>query len=149
MTNLKRQRGYAWEVKVVNDFKELNFTVTRLGGTTSSMPDVSAHDDYTKTIISIECKSGISDSLLVPRDQLERCIDWCNEWGLYVDKKVILAFKFARKDVNGDARVGKEFLKLWDFSKKVNDVKCYYDGHCTLKSGTKYLPILLEDYKID
>lgn len=134
MSNLKRQRGYYWETKLVEIFTNLGFHTIRLGGTTSTMPDVSAHKDDSNLIISIECKSGISNSLIVPKDQLVRCMEWCKTWGLYKNKIVILAFKFARKDVKGNKRKGKQFLKIWNWNLESSDVKCSYDG----KSFVKY-----------
>ena len=130
MTNLRRQRGYFWEKKIVEKFTKLGFVSVRLGGTTTSMPDVSAHKDQSKLIISIECKSGVARSLKVPRDQLERCMEWCKQWGLYENRIVLLAFKFAHKDDKGNSRIGKEYLKVWNWKLDPSDVWCDYDGGC-------------------
>ena len=145
LTNLRRQRGYSWEQKIVEKFTKLKFSTVRLGGTTTSMPDVSAHKNDSSLIISIECKSGISDSLIVPKEQLERCIEWCGKWGLYLNKIVILAFKFARKDVKGNPRKGKEFLKVWNWNLEPCNVKCTYDG-ITLLKGEEWSVIKLEEF---
>lgn len=136
MSNLKRQRGYSWETKMVEMFTGLGFHTIRLGGTTSTMPDVSAHKDDSSLIISIECKSGISNSLVVPQDQLVRCMEWCKTWGLYQNKIVILAFKFARKGVNGNSRKGVQYLKIWNWKLEPTDIKCDYDGKSFLKYDT-------------
>ncbi len=144
LTNLRRQRGYNWERKIVKKFSQLGFVSVRLGGTTTSMPDVSAHKDQSKLIISIECKSGVSSSLIIPTDQLERCMKWCELWGLYENKIVILAFKFARKDVKGNSRIGKEYLKIWNWKLEPVDVWCNYDGTCSIKGRE----IFLEEFKI-
>ena len=77
----KRQsRGYAWEKKVVDIFDRMGFVVTRLGGTTIVMPDVSAHLDKEKIMeiganrvpmreqtitIMTHCHSSITTGILI------------------------------------------------------------------------------------
>lgn len=148
LSNLRRQRGYSWEQKMIEKFTDLKFNSVRLGGTTTSMPDVSAHKDDSSLIISIECKSGISNSLIVPKKQLLRCMDWCKTWGLYQNKIVILAFKFARKDVKGNNRKGRQYLKTWNWKFTPADVKCGYDGNVFLKYDDTWKKIELTEFNI-
>ncbi len=141
MTNIRRSRGYSWEVKVLDIFEKKGFVVTRLGGTTVTMPDVSAHKDSSKLIVSVECKSTVGNTCKVPADQIQRCVDWCKEWGLYEDKVVILAFKFGNKGT-GKQRVEKQYLKVWNMRMRSVEVTCGYDGY--LKARKKDL--WLEDF---
>ena len=140
----RRSRGYAWEKKVVDIFDRMGFVVTRLGGTTIVMPDVSAHKDHAKLIVGIECKSTVSDRCYVPGEQIQRCIDWCTEWGLYTNKMVLLAFKFGNNG-KGKQREGRQFLKIWNPNFKVpKKLSCRYDGLCF--DGKE--PMVLAEMKI-
>jgi len=145
LTNIRRSRGYAWEVGVIEIFDKLRFVVSRLGGTTITMPDVSAHKDDSKLIIGIECKSTVGNVCVVPGEQIQRCIDWCNSWGLYENKMVILAFKFGNKGT-GKQREEKTYLKIWNFKNHVSEFICHYDGDCTIKDGLKRIEINLEEF---
>ncbi len=143
----RRNRGYNWEKTVALRLEKLNFIVERLGGTTTKMPDLVAHNDDSKTIIGIECKSTSSKHARVPVEQMQRCIDEVNKWGLYTNKKVILAFQFNKfgkvKDVNH--REKREYFKVWNIFKPSSNISCNYDG--VIRST--YEKIELEDYNIE
>lgn len=145
MTNVRRSRGYAWEVAVIEILDKLGFVVCRLGGTTITMPDISAHKDHSKLIVGIECKSTVGNACIVPGEQIQRCIDWCNDWRLYEYKMVILAFKFGNKGT-GKQREEKTYLKIWNFKNIIPEkLTCHYDGDCTIHHGLKRIKIKLEE----
>lgn len=149
---IRKHRGYTWETKVVDKFTSLGFVTTRLGSTTTSMPDVSAHNDCAKLIISIECKSTSFEYADIPLEQLERCMEWCKEWGLYEKKIVILAFKFLSKKWLSkgkyENRELKEYYKIWDWNLKPSIVKCKYNGDCSIKYGF-WEPVELIEYPMN
>ena len=95
--SIRRGRGYAWEEKVVKIFKEKGCHAVRLGGTTTTIPDVTVSKAKTQIIMAIECKSTTTDHCHVPAAQIHRCLDWVNSWELYTDKVVMMAFMFAVK----------------------------------------------------
>lgn len=94
------------------------------------MPDIVAHKDASRLIIGIECKSVSGKYALVPAEQIQRCIDECNKWGLYQSKMVILAFRFMKFGVKKQTgyREKREYLKVWNFNNTVTNVSCNYDG---------------------
>ena len=148
MSNLRRSRGYVWEDNVVNIFQEKGFSATRLGGTTISMPDVSAHRDQSQLIIGIECKSSRADIAFVPGKQIQRCVNWVNMWGLYQYKMVILAFKFGNKGT-GKQRERKEYLKIWNSKLQISKkLSCNYNGVCRIHDGGEVIEIDLEEFEI-
>ena len=77
-----RVRGYAWEDTVVKNFKEKGCHAVRLGGTTTTMPDVTVRKAKTKRIMAIECQSTTTDHCHVPAAQVQRRFDWVNAWEL-------------------------------------------------------------------
>jgi len=147
-SSIRRVRGYAWEDKVVKIFKEKGCHTVRLGGTTTTMPDVTVSKAKTKIIMAIECKSTTTDHCNVPAVQIQRCIDWVNAWELYTDKVVMLAFKFSAKKRVGigryESREKKEFFKIWNLKMKPVDFSCSYNGFCKIKETGKDL--WLEEY---
>ena len=142
----RKSLGYNWEIKVGKIFKDRGFVVERLGGTTTELLDLTAHKDNSKLIIGIECKSVSGTYTYVPAEQLQRCIDETEKWGLYKNKMVILAFQFGKYSLKSSKgyREKKEYLKIWNFNNSVTDVSCNYDGVC--RSVGKI--IQLEEFKI-
>jgi len=93
----RRQRGYTFEntiVKKLNDSS--NWSAKRLGSPSTALPDVMGINDMYKTVIAIEAKSTLGNLVYIPQDQIERCKDWVNQFGVYDIKIVILAFKFGQ-----------------------------------------------------
>ena len=90
--HLRKQRGFAWERDVVRRLKNLGWSARRLGG--SGMPDVIASGPGYRHSLIIECKSGYSDKLYVPLDQIKRQFEWVNE-AILPNPESMLAFKFA------------------------------------------------------
>lgn len=142
----RKSKGYNWEVKVKSIFEEKGFVVERLGGTTTEMPDVVAHKDDSKLIIAIECKSVSGTLARVPFEQLQRCIDETQKWGLYDTKMVILAFQFAKFGKVGDVhyREKREYLKIWNWWESIGNISCNYNGVIR----RTYEKIELEEFKI-
>jgi len=130
---LRRQRGYQWEDTIVKRFNgTTDWRAFRLGSPSIALPDVLAVNTEESTIFTIEAKSGTSTSLPVPADQIERCLDWINTFGVYKKRKVLLAFKFLSKKRLGigkyESRELREFFKVWDDSLEITDCMCTYDG---------------------
>ena len=130
---LRRQRGYQWEDTIVKRFNgTIDWRAFRLGSPSIALPDVLAVNTEESTIFTIEAKSGTSTSLPVPADQIERCLDWINTFGVYKKRKVLLAFKFLSKKRLGigkyESRELREFFKVWDDSLEISDCVCTYDG---------------------
>ena len=129
----RRQRGYQWENTLVKRFNSVeNWKAFRLGSPSVALPDVLVVSDEFLTIFTIEAKSGTGTTLYVPYDQIERCLNWTNNFCLYKTRKVILAFKFLSKKRIGvgkyERRKLREFYKIWDNNEKAIDCVCTYDG---------------------
>jgi len=139
----RRQRGYQWENTLVKRFNSVeNWKAFRLGSPSVALPDVLVVSDEFLTIFTIEAKSGTGTTLYVPYDQIERCLNWTNNFCLYKTRKVILAFKFLSKKRIGvgkyERRKLREFYKIWDNNEKAVDCVCTYDGDVySLKNGTR------------
>jgi Holliday junction resolvase len=151
IAKIRRQRGYNWEDTIVKRFNGLNeWKAFRLGSPSVGLPDVLAISTKNSTIFTIEAKSGTGTSLLVPFDQILRCLKWTDTFELYKERKVILAFKFLSKkriDVGEyESRELREFFKIWDNSLKVTDCVCTYEGNIfSLEDGNR-IKINLMDY---
>ena len=142
----KKSKGYNWEIKVKEKLKSLGFVVERLGGTTTELPDLVAHKDDSYLIIGVECKSASGKYGRVPAEQLQRCIDEGQKWGLYKNKMVILAFQFCKYGLKSskEYREKREYLKVWNFNYSVNNISCNYDGICRCGGDV----IELGDFKV-
>lgn len=146
--HVRRQRGYQWEDTLVKRFNNSeNWKAFRLGSPSIALPDVLAVNTKNSTLYAIEAKSGTSTSLMVPFDQIQRCLEWTKTFDIYKKGKVLLAFKFLSKKRIGVAKYERrelrEFFKIWDETKIVTDCVCTYDGKFFEKnSGTrKELPL--------
>ena len=93
MSNLRRQRGFAWERQIVKDFERIGWNARRLGG--PGLPDVLAGNMKQTRMYIVEAKSGYKNVLYVPKDQIKRQIEWV-ENGLLPNSLSLLAFKFAK-----------------------------------------------------
>src|SRR5688572_3217732 len=69
----------------------------RLGGSSTGLPDIVAVNNDAGVLLTIEAKSGTSDILYVPQDQVERCKMIMNMFSIYPERHIILAFKFMSK----------------------------------------------------
>ena len=149
----RRQRGYQWEDTLVKRFNSAeNWKAFRLGSPSIALPDVLAVNTKEKSIFTIEAKSGTSNSLPVPFDQIERCLKWVETFDIYKKRKVILAFKFLSKKRIGlgiyENRELREFFKVWDNSLPITNCVCTYEGKVFVKISGERKEIKLKDHKM-
>ena len=149
----RRQRGYQWEDTIVKRFNNTeNWTAFRLGSPSIGLPDVLAVNTKKSTIYSIEAKSGTSTSLVVPFDQIERCLQWTRTFDIYKKRHVLLAFKFLSKKRTGlrryESRELREYYKIWDESHDITDCICTYDGKFFAKVDGKRKECRLKEAKM-
>ena len=147
----RRQRGYNWEDTLVKRFNSIkSWKAFRLGSPSVSLPDVLTVNNVESTIFTIEAKSGTGTTLYVPFDQIERCLNWINNFQIYQKREVILAFKFLSKKRIGTGKYEKrelhEFYKVWDKKKKVIDCACTYDGKTYALKNGKQKKLILKDF---
>jgi len=147
----RRQRGYNWEDTLVKRFNATNsWKAFRLGSPSVALPDVLTVNNVKSTIFTIEAKSGTGTTLHVPFDQIERCLNWINNFRVYQKREVILAFKFLSKKRIGTGKYEKrelhEFYKVWDKKKKPIDCVCTYDGKTYALKNGKQKKLLLKDF---
>ena len=150
-SRLRRGRGYRWEDTLVRRFRQLpSWRAFRLGSPSIALPDVLAVDTNSHTILVIEAKSGSKTTLMVPANQIQRCLDWCDTLHLYPTRKTILAFKFLSKKrlYTGQytTRSIREYYKIWDPAIEPINCVCTYMGDIyALENGTRQ-PLELEEY---
>ena len=149
----RRQRGYHWEDTIVKRFNSTaNWNAFRLGSPSTALPDVLAVNTFESTIFTIEAKSGTTNLLPVPEDQIERCLKWVNTFDIYQNRKVILAFKFLSKKRTGlgtyENRELREFFKVWDPSRKITNCACTYDGKIFAHVDGERKEIELEEHNM-
>ena len=147
----RRQRGYQWEDTIVKRFNSTeNWNAFRLGSPSTGLPDVLAVNTHESTIFTIEAKSGTTNLLPVPEDQIERCLKWVNTFDIYQNRKVILAFKFLSKRRTGlgtyENRELREFFKVWDSSISSTNCSCTYDGKVYAQIEGERKEIQLQNY---
>ena len=147
----RRQRGYNWEDTLVKRFNSVkSWKAFRLGSLSVALPDVLTVNNVESTIFTIEAKSGTGTTLQVPFDQIERCLNWIDNFQIYQKREVILAFKFLSKKRIGTGKYEKrelhEFYKVWDKKKKVIDCVCTYDGKTYALKNGKQKKLVLKDF---
>ena len=153
IARIRRQRGYHWEDTIVKRFNALDdWKAFRLGSPSVALPDVLVVSSKNNTIFTIEAKSGTGNTLQVPFDQIIRCLNWTNTFGLYETRKVILAFKFLSKKRVGvgkyESRELREFFKVWDEAKNAIDCVCTYEGKTYAIQSKKRAKLNLKNYKM-
>jgi Holliday junction resolvase len=126
-----------------------------LGGSSTGLPDIVAVNNDKRILLTIEAKSGTSDMLYVPQDQIERCLIVRNMFGIYRKRHIILAFKFMckkrfrrQKQTVYESRRLVEYYKVADVvagMKVLPIIKCTYDGK-TYNILDKTVPLDLPDY---
>lgn len=151
LARTRRSRGYHWEDTLVKRFNALeDWKAFRLGSPSVGLPDILAVSTKNSTIFTIEAKSGTTNSLVVPSDQIERCLRWIDTFELYETRKVVFAFKFLSKKRIGlgeyEKRELREYFKVWDKKNTISDFACNYDGSTHSIIDTKRHRLNLEDY---
>lgn len=149
----RRSRGYHWEDTLVKRFNSLEgWKAFRLGSPSVGLPDILVVSTKNSTIFTIEAKSGTTNSLVVPSDQIQRCLKWVDTFELYGERKVIFAFKFLSKKRIGlglyEKRELREYYKVWDGKNTISDFACNYDGSTHSIINAKRQKLSLEDYKM-
>jgi Archaeal holliday junction resolvase (hjc) len=128
-----------------------------LGGSSTGLPDIVAVNNDAGILLTIEAKSGTSDILYVPQDQLERCRVVRNMFGIYPQRHIILAFKFMNKkrfrrknQTVYESRRLIEYYKVADVvaGMKVlpTIVKCTYDGKTSAILRNRSIALKMPDY---
>jgi Holliday junction resolvase len=154
--NIRRSRGYAFEHGLVERFNELkDWKARRLGGSSTGLPDIVAVNNEKSVLLTIEAKSGTSDILYVPQDQIARCIVVREMFGVYSERHIIFAFKFmSKKRFRRKNKTVYEQRKLVEYFKMADSlvgqsplpvVKCTYDGRTYAMRGNKTVAISLPD----
>ena len=149
----RRQRGYAFENTIVLKLNShSNWSAKRLGSPSTALPDVMGINNIYKTVIAIEAKSTHSNLVYVPQDQIERCRDWVNQFGVYDVKKVILAFKFGQTiQIIKNKPVSRKltyFYKVFPHKTiEPCEVKGDSFGFTWKKIDEKWIPLEMEDFK--
>lgn len=109
ISHTRRTRGYNFEYKLVNSFnaiegpkKKHHYHARRLGGSSTGMPDIVVTNKQKNLCYAIEAKSGDTNQLYIPLDQVERCLDMINNFlSIFRDKFVVFAFKFKANKKKG------------------------------------------------
>jgi len=159
MGNIRRSRGYAFEHGLVERFNKCpNYWARRLGGSSTGLPDIVAVNNTAGILLTIEAKSGTSDILYVPQDQIERCLMVRNMFGIYPERHIILAFKFMSKKrfrrKNETVYESRKLLEYYKVADVVADmsvlpiIKCTYDGRTFAIHKGKTMALNLPDYSM-
>ncbi|MEP0825043.1 MAG: resolvase [Nitrososphaera sp.] len=156
MGNIRRSRGYAYEHMLVQKLNDGVWHARRLGGSSTGLPDIVAVNNTDGILLTIEAKSGTSDILYVPQDQIERCLLIRNMFGIYSQRHIILAFKFMSKKrfrrKNGTVYESRKLLEYYKVADVVADmdtipmIKCTYDGKTYAIHKNKTVALDLPDY---
>lgn len=147
----RRQRGYRWEDVLVKRLNSCDgWRAFRLGSPSIGLPDVIAANTNHDMMLAIEAKSGTSDNIPVPRDQIERCLKWLDAFGKYSNRHAVVALKFMSKRWKKvgiyEKRERREYFKLWDPSKMPCNLVCKYDGSTYTSTEGKRKKLKLENF---
>ncbi|HEV8388135.1 MAG TPA: hypothetical protein VGQ03_10995 [Nitrososphaera sp.] len=158
MGNIRRSRGYSYEHSLVQRLNSGLWHSRRLGGSSTGLPDIVAVNNGDGILLTIEAKSGTSDILYVPQDQVERCKMIMNMFSIYPERHIILAFKFMnkkrfrrKKQTVYESRKLVEYYKVADVvdsMKVLPIIKCTYEGKTSAIFSGKSMPIDLPDYSM-
>jgi Holliday junction resolvase len=156
LNRIRRNRGYSFEHVLVQKLNGNVWNARRLGGSSANLPDIIAVNNKESIFLSIEAKSGTSDNLYVPSDQIQRCFQIRDMFQVYKTAHVILAFKFMQKKrVREEGRTVYtrrkllEYYKIADRYSKIKDlpiIKCTYDGSTYEIRNDLTKKIYLKDY---
>jgi Holliday junction resolvase len=154
--NIRRSRGYSYEHTLVQRLNNGVWHARRLGGSSTGLPDIVAVNNTDGILLTIEAKSGTSDILYVPQDQIERCLMIRNMFSIYPERHIILAFKFMSKkrfrrknEIVYENRRLLEYYKVADIVADMSVIpiiKCTYDGKTYALHKNKTVALNLPDY---
>ena len=129
-----------------------------MGGSSTGLPDIVAVNNDAGILLTVEAKSGTSDILYVPVDQIERCLIVRNMFAIYPERHIILAFKFMGKkrfrrknETIYESRRLIEYYKVADIAVRMKTlpiIKCTYDGKTYAIFRNKTVPLHLPDYSM-
>lgn len=158
MGNIRRSRGYGYEHALVQRMNNGVWYARRLGGSSTGLPDIVAVNNTAGILLTIEAKSGTSDILYVPQDQVERCLMIRNMFDIYPERHIILAFKFMSKKrfrrKNETVYESRKLLEYYKVADMVADmsvlpiIKCTYDGRTFAIHKGKTVSLNLPDYSM-
>ena len=158
MSNIRRSRGYAFEHTLVQRLNNEFWHARRLGGSSTGLPDIVAVNNTGGILLTIEAKSGTSDILYVPQDQIERCLLIRNMFSIYSQRHIILAFKFMSKKrfrrKNETVYESRKLLEYYKVADVVEDmdvipiIKCTYDGRTFAIRKNQSIALNLPDYSM-
>jgi Holliday junction resolvase len=156
LNRIRRNRGYSFEHVLVQKLNGNNWNARRLGGSSANLPDIIAVNNKESIFLCIEAKSGTSDNLYVPSDQIQRCLQIKDMFQVYKTAHVILAFKFMQKKrVREEGKTVythrklQEYYKIADRYSKIKDlpiIKCTYDGSTYETRNNQTRKCYLKDY---
>src|SRR5919197_1058533 len=156
MGNIRRSRGYSYEHTLVQRLNNGLWQARRLGGSSTGLPDIVAVNNTDGILLTIEAKSGTSDILYVPQDQIERCLLIRNMFGMYPKRHIILAFKFMSKKrfrrKNETVYESRRLIEYYKVADVVADmsvipiIKCTYDGRTYALLRNKTISLRMPDY---
>jgi Holliday junction resolvase len=156
LANIRRSRGYNFEHALVQRLNNGKWRARRLGGSSTGLPDIVAVNNDAGILLTIEAKSGTSDILYVPQDQIERCLVVRSMFGIYPQRHIILAFKFMNKkrfkrknQTVYESRKLIEYYKVADVvvsMKVLPIIKCTYDGKTYAILRNKTISLKMPDY---
>lgn len=110
----RRRRGYNFEYRIVNafnDHKSKDWHARRLGGSSTGLPDIVVTNNEKSILYAIECKSGESNILYIPRDQIDRCKDITDKLlKTYKTRHIVFAFKFKSNKKKGSRKLQYRFV---------------------------------------
>jgi Holliday junction resolvase len=156
--NIRRSRGYNFEHTLVQRLNNGKWRARRLGGSSTGLPDIVAVNNDAGILLTIEAKSGTSDILYVPVDQIERCLIVRKMFSIYPERHIILAFKFMGKkrfrrknETVYESRRLIEYYKVADIAVRMKTlpiIKCTYDGKTYAIFKNKTVRLDLPDYSM-
>ncbi|MGQ9719281.1 MAG: resolvase [Nitrososphaerales archaeon] len=156
-SRLRRKRGWNWEDTLVKRIDSCySYEAYRLGGASAILPDILAISNRFGKIIVIEAKSGTTDYLMVPREQVERSLRFLDSFRLYPNRHFVLAFKFLRK--RRLKQGGYEKRDLREYHKEFNiklqkgerapDIICTYGGNFYMINKGLKRSVELPDFRM-
>lgn len=133
-----RSRGYSFEKKIVESLLKIeDWNAKRLGGTTTTMPDIIASNVNKSIFLAIECKSTDSTQVSIEKDQIDRLIDTI-ESQPYKHKYACFAFKFKRKVYPNAKRIAPLKYLVYGFK----DLDIGMIDHVTAYRGSDMIKML-------